>query len=151
MSQTGQGTSSTSQAASSISNIQSITNAALADYATITGIDLSNDTFNPSLEQANSPEAILQLLQERENVFKDYREGNRRLFRSLSPSVNMIQTFSRILGNADEVSHKDDLTTLFNRLRQVPFPLANALFGGIYALLAVRPSNELFIRFLCDV
>jgi hypothetical protein len=148
MSSTEQATSSTSQAASPISNIQLITDA-LADYAKITGIDLSNNPFATALEQSNSPEAILQLIQEREKAFKEYRDGSRRLIRCLSPIVNVIQAFSGILGEA--VSHKVDLITLLNRLRQVPFPPAKALFVGIDVILAVRLSNTLFIRFLCDV
>src|SRR6266849_1612929 len=112
MSSTGQATSSTSQPASSISNIQLITDA-LADYAQITGIDLSKNPFATALEQSNSPEAILQLIQEREKAFKEYRDENRRLIRCLSPAVNVIQAFSGILGEAISlVSHKDDLFTL---------------------------------------
>jgi hypothetical protein len=148
MSSTAQATSSTSQPASSISNIQLITDA-LADYAKITGIDLSNNPFATALEQSNSPEAVLQLIQEREKAFKEYRDGNRRLIRCLSPAVKVIHAFSGILGEA--VSHKVDLITLLNILRQVPFPPAKALFVGIDVLLAVRPSNTLFIRFVCDV
>jgi hypothetical protein len=122
---------------------------ALADYAKITGIDLSNNPFATALEQSNSPEAVLQLIQEREKAFKEYRDGNRRLIRCLSPAVKVIHAFSGILGEA--VSHKVDLITLLNILRQVPFPPAKALFVGIDVLLAVRPSNTLFIRFVCDV
>ena len=148
MSSTGQATSSTFQAASSISNIQLITNA-LADYAKTTGIDLSKNPFATALEQSNSPEAILQLIQEREKEFKDHRDGHRRLIRCLSPAVNVIHAFSGILGEA--VRHKVDLVTLLNRLHQVPFPPAKALFVGIDVLLAVCPSSTLFIRVLCNV
>jgi hypothetical protein len=151
MSSTTQATSSTSQPPSSISNVQLITNA-LADYAKITGIDLSNNPFATALEQSNSPEAILQLIQEREKAFKEYRDGNHQLIRCLSPAVRVIQAFSGILGEAVSlVSHEIDLITLLNRPRQVPFPPAKALFVGIDVLLAVRSSNTLFIRFLCDV
>ena len=144
MSSTGQAISSTSRAAS---NIQLITNA-LADYAKTTGIDLSKNPFAAALEQSNSPEAILQLIQEREKAFKDYRDGNRRLIRCLSPAVNVIHAFSGILGEAISlVSHKVDLVTLLNRLCQVPFPPAKALFVGIDVLLAVRPSNTLLFHF----
>ena len=84
---------------SSTSNIQLITDA-LVDYTNITGIDLSKNPFATAIERANSPGAILELLQEREKAFKDYREGNRRLISSLSPAVNVIQAFSGILGEA---------------------------------------------------
>lgn len=145
---TGRATSSTSQAASSISNIQ-LTTSALADYTQITGIYLPKNPFATALKRSDSPEAILQLFQEREKAFKDCGDGNRRLIRCLSPAVNMIQAFSGILGEVDSlVSHKGDLITLLNRLRQVPFPLAKALFVGIDVLLAVRPSNALYLFIL---
>jgi hypothetical protein len=106
--------SSTVQATSSTptSNIQLITNA-LVDYEDITGIDLSKNPFAAAIKQANSPGAILELLQEREKAFKDYREGNRRLVSCLSPAVNVIQAFSGILGEAVSlVSHTRHLVTL---------------------------------------
>ncbi|KAN0118459.1 hypothetical protein V8E52_005189 [Russula decolorans] len=74
MSSTVQATSSTS----STSNVQLITDA-LVDYGKKTGIDLSNNPFAAAIERENSPRAILELLQEREKAFKDYREGNRKL------------------------------------------------------------------------
>jgi hypothetical protein len=73
---------------------------ALADYAKITGIDLSKNSFAAALKQPNSPEAILQLLEGREKAFKEYRDGSRRLTRYLSPAVKVLQAFSGILGEA---------------------------------------------------
>jgi fungal STAND N-terminal Goodbye domain len=95
MSSTGQAISS----GTSTSNTQLIIDA-LADYAKITGVDLSKNPFAAALEQSNSPEAILELLQEREKAFKEYREGNRRLIICLSPAVKVLQAFSGILGEA---------------------------------------------------
>ena len=91
--------SSTGQATSYTSNVQLIVDA-LADYASITGIDLSNNSFASTLEQSNSPEAILQLLEGREKAFNEYRDGDRRLTRCLSPAVKVLQAFSGILGEA---------------------------------------------------
>jgi hypothetical protein len=91
---------STGRATSSASNIQLIINVALADYAKITGIDLSNNHFAAALEQSNSPEAILRLLQGREETFKEYRDGNRRLISCLSPAVKVLQAFSGLMGEA---------------------------------------------------
>ena len=96
---------STGQATFSTSNVQLFIRA-LADYAEITGIDLAENPFAAVLEQSNSSEAILQLLQEREKAFKEYRDGNRRLINCLSPAVNVLQAFSGILGEAASlVSH----------------------------------------------
>ena len=72
----------------------------MADYTKITGIDLSKTPFAAALEQSNSHEAILQLLHDRENAFKEYRDGNRSLIDCLSPAVNVIQAFSGIIGEA---------------------------------------------------
>ena len=107
---TGQASPSTS----STSNVQLVTDA-LVDYGRITGIDLSKNPFATAIERANSPGAILELLQEREKAFKDYREGNRKLISCLSPSVNVIQAFSGILGEAVSlVSHISHLLILLN-------------------------------------
>jgi fungal STAND N-terminal Goodbye domain len=92
--------SSTGQATSSTSSIQFIIEAALADYTKNTGIDLSKTPFAAALQQSNSPETILQLLHDRENAFKEYRDGNRSLINCLSPAVNVIQAFSGIIGEA---------------------------------------------------
>src|ERR1700723_25399 len=107
--------SSAVQAASSSSstpNTQLITYA-LADYASETGIDLSKNPFAAAIDGVNSPGAILELLQERENAFKDYRERNRSLINCLTPAVNVIQAFSGILGEAvSQVSPTCHLVTL---------------------------------------
>ena len=91
--------SSTGQATSSPSNYQLITNA-LAEYAKQTGIDLTENPFIEKIERSNSPEAILELIQEREKAFKEYREGNRRLMSCLSPVVKVCHAFSGIISEA---------------------------------------------------
>jgi fungal STAND N-terminal Goodbye domain len=118
MSSTGKATSSTS----STSNIQLITDA-LADYAKITGIDLSRNPFAAAIERADSPGAILELLKEREKAFRDYREGNRTLISCLTPAVNVIQSFSGILGEVVSlVSHTCHLVSSFNVNSSGPLP-----------------------------
>jgi hypothetical protein len=98
--------SSTGQTASSTTTIQSVIDA-LADYTKVTGIDLSKNSFAASVEHFNSPEAVLELLQEREKAFREYRDGNRRLISCLRPAVTVIQAFSGILGEAASlVSYK---------------------------------------------
>ena len=96
----------------STSNFQLIIDA-LADYAKITGVDLSTNPFAAALEQSNSPDPILQLLQGREKAFQEYRDGNRRLIKCLSPAVKILQAFSGILGEAVSlVSHPSHLASL---------------------------------------
>lgn len=142
--------SSTRQITPSTSNIQLFIDA-LADYAKLTGIDLSKNPFAATLEHPNFPEAILRLLQEREKAFKEYREDNRRLISCLSPAVNVLQSFSGVLGEAVSlVSHTFHMVTFFTRPSQVPFPPANALLAGIDALLAVRSLNMRSKWLPCD-
>jgi hypothetical protein len=136
MSSTGQAASSTS----STSNIQLITNA-LAEYAKITGVDLYKNPFASAIEQSNSPEAILELLQEREKAFKEYRDNNRSLINCLSPAVKVIQAFSGILGEAVTlVSHKYHQMTLILTLVRFPshqrrFYLLGSMFSSPYVPL----------------
>ena len=87
----------TEQATSSRSNFQLITDA-LADYAKLTGIDLSNSPFAQRLELSNSPQAIVELLEEREKAFKQYRDRNQRLISCISPAVEVLHAFSGTLG-----------------------------------------------------
>ena len=80
-------------------NVQLIVDA-LADYTKETGIDLSKNPFAAKFEQSSSPEAILQLLHEREKAFNQYRNDNRGLINCLNPAVKIIHRFSGILGQA---------------------------------------------------
>jgi hypothetical protein len=91
--------SSTEQATYSRSNFQSIVDA-LADYAKLTGMDLSNSPFAEMLEHSNSPQTILELLQEREKAFIEYRDRSRRLINCISPAVEVLHAFSGALGEA---------------------------------------------------
>jgi hypothetical protein len=103
MSSTGQAPSSTQA-----DNVQLIINA-LADYTKETGIDLSKNPFAAKFKESSSPEAILQLLQEREKAFKGYRNENRRLINCLNPTVKVLHRFSGILskvaGKVSRTSH----------------------------------------------
>ena len=88
---------------------------AIATYEKITGIDLSNHPFDAALKQAKSPGEILELLQKRENEFKDFRGKYRRLINFISPVVNGIEKFSGVIGAAVSlpvVSHACNLVTL---------------------------------------
>lgn len=98
--------SSAGRATPSPSNLQLIINA-LADYAKQTKIDFANNPFYERIKLSNSPEAILELLQERENSFRQFREENRRLISCLSPAVEVLHALSGILGEAVVVSWRE--------------------------------------------
>ena len=89
--------SSTDHTTTSHSNLQLIIDA-LVDYANQTGTDLSSNPFAEKIRRFNTPDAILELLQEREKAFKEYRDANRRLIDCLSPVVRVLHVFSGTLG-----------------------------------------------------
>ena len=138
--------SSTGQTSSSTSNIQLIIDA-VADYAKVTGIDLSNNPFAVTIEQSSSPEDILQLLQGRETAFKEYRDGNRRLISCLSPAVNVLQAFSGILGEAVNLVSHSCLLVGFSKRDLVRFPSHQQTYCLLESILSFRcvplicPSN----------
>ena len=80
-------------------NFKLIIDAALADYAHHTGINLPDHPFSEKLQISSSPGDILGLLEERVKGF-EYREGSRILISCLSPVVRVIHAFSGILGEA---------------------------------------------------
>lgn len=82
----------------SSANFQSILNAALDSYARQTGIDLMKHPSADKLQSCASSEHVLQLLQDRETAFKDYRDKHRKLISCLRPVVQVIHAFSGVLG-----------------------------------------------------
>jgi hypothetical protein len=138
--------------ATSSSNFQLIINAALADYAKSTGIDLTKIPFADKIELTNSSEAILELLQEREKSFKVYRELDRRLVNFLRPAVEVLHACSGILGEAVTlVSVTYHPVNLLTWPCQAHFSPAKAVFTSIDVLLAVRPLIALFYQVPGDV
>jgi hypothetical protein len=83
-----------------------LVNDALRNYTNLTGVDLSGDPFAENLQRCNTPDDILELLEEKEKAFKEYRDGNRRLINSISPAVRVLHAFSSFLSEAISlVSH----------------------------------------------
>jgi hypothetical protein len=82
----------------SSSNYCYLINKALTDYVDHTGIDLKENPFAEKLQSCDSANAIFDLLQEKAKAFKEYRDGNRKLIDWLSPVVQVLHTFSGIIG-----------------------------------------------------
>ena len=91
--------SSTEDTTTAPSNFQLIIDA-LVDHANQTGIDLSKNPFAEKIQLLTSPDDILELFEEREKAFKEYRDGNRKLITCLSPAVRVLHALSGILGEA---------------------------------------------------
>src|SRR5712691_2777081 len=97
-----------STASSSSSNFQSIFDVALSDYAKQTSINLPTHPFTHSLQNCDSPERILDLLEDKAKQFQAYRDGNRKLINCLKPVVQILHTVSSILGEASTVVRPAD-------------------------------------------
>jgi hypothetical protein len=91
--------SSTGNTITPHSNLQLVIDA-LADYANNTGTDLSQNPFAEKIQHFTTPDAILELLQEREKAFKEYRDANRGLIDCITPAIRVLHAFSSTLGEA---------------------------------------------------
>ena len=95
--------SSTEHTTISPSNLQLIIDA-LGDYALRMGIDFAQNPFAEELRHTNTPNGILNLLQEREEAFTQYRNRNRTLINCFSPAVRVLHILSEKLGVVSLVS-----------------------------------------------
>ncbi len=71
---------------------------ALDDYAKQVGVDLTKYPLVDALRTCDSPNAVLELLQDRAKAFKDYRDGGQTLIKWLKPVVHVVHGFSGVLG-----------------------------------------------------
>ena len=90
--------SSTEHTTISPSNLQLIIDAS-SDYAHRMGIDFAQNSLAEELQRTNTPNDILNLLQQRENAFLHYRNRNRTFIDCFSPAVRVLHIFSEKLGD----------------------------------------------------
>ena len=80
------------------SNFVSIFNAALESYRLRTKKDLASHPLLSSIQSCDSPEAILTVLREQIPVFSQSQNGDNRLTKWVTPTVNVLYSFSAALG-----------------------------------------------------
>lgn len=82
---------------------RTIFNAALKEYSQKIGKDIVPDPITAKFGCCSSPDAVLNVLQERAQAFNDFQDGNRKvqLMRELKPMVDILLAFSspEVLGN----------------------------------------------------
>jgi len=89
-----------SPTANSSSYFQYVFDAALSDYSRETGVDLATHPFAQTLQNCDSADRILDVLEEKAQHFRAYRDGNRKLIDCLKPIVQVLRAVSDILGEA---------------------------------------------------
>jgi hypothetical protein len=80
------------------SNFAAIFQAAHDEYKTLTGHDLDTHPFAAELDCCNSPDTILNVLQNRAQALNRLRKGDEKLLEWLNPTVHVLFTFSATLG-----------------------------------------------------
>ena len=80
------------------SNFIPIFNAALESYKRKTKKDLASHPLLPSLQSCDSPEAILTVLREQIPAFNQSQNGDDRLTKWVTPTVNVLYAFSATVG-----------------------------------------------------
>ena len=93
------------------SNFVAIFDGALEAYKHKTKEDLASHPLLPSLQSCASTEAILTVLQEQIPAFKESQNGNGGLTKWVTPTVNVLYSFSGTLGQAVGVVN----TKIFSR------------------------------------
>ena len=82
----------------SSSNFNAIFEKALKAYTKKTKQDLTTNPLATQLQECNSPEAIVTILQDQIDQFRQSQNGDERLQKWLSPTVNLLYAFSATLG-----------------------------------------------------
>jgi hypothetical protein len=84
---------------SSTDNFTAIFNAASEEYLSVTGKRLDTHPFAAQLDACRSPDAVSNVLRTQVQAFKKFRKGDEKLMNWLNPIVNVLFTFSTMLGN----------------------------------------------------
>jgi hypothetical protein len=94
--------SSSSQILESSSHFNSILDAALdaalSEYKSKTGNDLINNSLAKELQVCESSEAVLDIIQREAKTFDKFRDGDKRLIKWISPSVDVLYKIAATLG-----------------------------------------------------
>jgi hypothetical protein len=103
--------SSSSETFESSSPFKLILDAALSEYKTKTGNDLTSNSLTKELQGCESAVAILDIIQREAKAFDKFRDGDKRLMKWIGPSVDVLCTISSTLGAGVSIVRtiRDDL------------------------------------------
>ena len=85
-------------ATSSTSNFIAIFEAASKEYKKLTKQDLKTHPFSVEFDGCDSPDAVMSIFRKHAEIFDEIRKGDERLMKWLDPMVNILFTFSAVIG-----------------------------------------------------
>ena len=88
------------------SSFRDLFNAALQDYQNQTGNSLIDHPLARQLDSCDSADSITAILQERAQIFRDFRGDDGKFMKSLKCSVNILYTLSVATGGIGLVHPK---------------------------------------------
>ncbi|KAH9169628.1 hypothetical protein EDB89DRAFT_1908398 [Lactarius sanguifluus] len=136
----------------SSSNFEVIFEKALKAYNKNTKQDLAAHPLAAQLQTCDSPAAILTILQEQVDQFKQSRSADERLHKWLNPTINVLYAFSQTLGegigSVNINSSAGDLALI--PIRQV-FSPAKVIFAGAGVLLLAAKEVEASQDVIVDI
>ena len=130
------------------SNFMSIFNASLESYKRKTKNDLASHPLLPSLQSCESPAAVLTVLRDQVPVFSQSQNGDDRLTKWVTPTVNVLYSFTETIGQGVGLVNIKTFRRGFSNLifYLQAFPPASVIFAGIGVLLSVSVIHLSLVR-----
>jgi hypothetical protein len=131
------------------SDFVTIFNAALETYKRKTKKDLASHPLLPRLQSCHSSEAILTVLREQIPVFRRSQNDDDGLTKWVTPTVNVLYSFSATIGGGvGLVNIRDLFVKAFCSNAFQAFSPANIIFAGIGVLLLVGVFDGSLLQFI---
>jgi hypothetical protein len=80
-------------------SFQLVFKAALDEYIRHTGNDLAEHPLSTELESCRSPCDVLDVLREQAKVFREFRDGNKKLMKVIEPTVKVLYSLSGVFAD----------------------------------------------------
>ncbi|KAI9446073.1 ankyrin repeat-containing domain protein [Lactarius indigo] len=117
------------------STFRAIFDNALKEYEKKTGTNLTTHPLSDKLQTCDSPDAVLNVLQEHVRAYEESRNGDQRLTRLLDPTIHVLYLFSAALGEGVGLA----------------FGPAKVIFAGFSVLLATAKASKAGHNALVDL
>ncbi|KAH9027734.1 hypothetical protein EDB85DRAFT_2276618 [Lactarius pseudohatsudake] len=117
------------------STFKAIFENALKEYENKTGTNLTTHPLADKLQTCDSPDAVLNVLQEHVRAYEESRNGDQRLTKLLDPTIHILYLFSAALGEGVGLA----------------FGPAKVIFAGFSVLLATAKASKAGHNALVDL